>query len=131
MIATINVSVNNGSFSYTGDSLNTFIYNIKNDITKYNTKKRTVTGSFLNDIIDMTKSGYVVPISGKNKGKGLTIKGGRGADEITGTAGNDTININTNSATTVIKAGKGENTINIDNTTTFGNITLTEKKLCQ
>ena len=86
MIATINASVYNGSFSYTGDSLNTFIYNIKNDITTYNAKKRTVTGSFLNDIIDMTKSGYVVPISGKNKGKGLTIKGGNGSDDITGTA---------------------------------------------
>ena len=66
-LATINVSVNNDSYSYTGDSLNTFIYDIKNDITKYNAKKRTVTGSFLDDIIDMTKSGYVVPISGKIK----------------------------------------------------------------
>ena len=99
-LATINVSLNNDFYSYTGDALKKFLDDLKNTIKNYDARKLTVTGSFLNDKIDMTDSGYVAPTSGKNKDKGLTINGGNGDDEITGTNYNDTIT-----------GGKGENII--------------------
>lgn len=111
-LATINVSVNNDSYSYTGDSLNTFLYTYKNDITKYN-KKLTVTGSFLDDTIDFSDENLYVPTAANlKKNKGLTINAGGGVDTITGTKYNDTIT-----------GGAGVNTVNIDITQNFGNDT--------
>lgn len=86
-------------------------------ITAY--KGTTVTGSFYHDIINMLNSDYVVPDSGKSKGKGLTINAGAGNDNITGTIGDDTINggdgddiINSSAGNDVITGGLGKNTIN-------------------
>ena len=68
---------------------------------KFNTKKRTYTGTDNNDLLDASTLDYIVPNVGKNKDKGLTIKGGKGNDTITGTAGND-----------IITGGVGTNIIN-------------------
>ena len=112
-LATINVSLNNDSYSYTGDTLNTFLYDLKNDITKYNAKKLTVTGSFLDDTIDFSDESLYVPTAANlKKNKGLTINAGDGADTITGTKYNDTIT-----------GGAGVNTVDIDVTKNFGNDT--------
>lgn len=71
------------------------------DITQYNAKKLTVTGTIYNDLIDMRSSGYV-PVGTKNvkANKGLTIDGGNGNDSIAGTENND-----------VIKGGNGDDAI--------------------
>ena len=70
---------------------------------KYNEKKRTITGTVNDDLIDASELDYVAPAEGKNKNKGLTIKGGTGNDTITGTEYNDKI-----------IGGKGENRIIYD-----------------
>ena len=69
-----------------------------------------VSGSVLDDIIDVSL--YNVPVSGKNKGKGLTIDAGKGNDTITGTSGKDTIT-----------GGSGANRVIIKNEA-FGNDTI-------
>lgn len=81
------------------------------DITQYNAKKLTVTGTIYNDLIDMRSSGYV-PVGTKNikANKGLTIDGGNGNDSIAGTEYND-----------VIKGGNGDDAILGDK----GNDTIT------
>lgn len=63
-------------------------------------KKGVVTGSMFSDSINMTNS-LTAPLNSKNKG--LTINGGKGGDDITGTAFND-----------VISGGAGINTYNYD-----------------
>ncbi len=63
-------------------------------------KKGVVTGSMFSDSINMTNS-LATPLNSKNKG--LTINGGKGGDDITGTAFND-----------VISGGAGINTYNYD-----------------
>ena len=75
--------------------------NTTNPISKYNSKKLTVSGTNYNDIIDVSLSGYA-PKGKTNikKNKGLTIKGGNGSDNIIGTDYND-----------VIKGGNGFDTI--------------------
>ena len=59
---------------------------------KYNSKKRTYTGTNENDILDASILDYE-PIGKTNikKNRGLTITGGNGDDKITGTDYNDTI----------------------------------------
>ena len=78
---------------------------------KYNAKKRTYTGTNENDVLDATTLDYVVPQSGKNKNKGLTIKGGKGDDEITGTTGKDTITGGVGSNVVNYTKGDGNDTI--------------------
>ena len=76
--------------------------NSSNPITQFNAKKFTaISGTNYNDTFDFY-DGYTVPTEGKNKDRGLTIKGGNGSDTITGTKGNDKI-----------IGGAGENIINV------------------
>ena len=63
-------------------------------------KKGVVTGTMFSDSINMTNA-LTAPLNSKNKG--LTINGGKGGDDITGTAFND-----------VISGGAGINTYNYD-----------------
>ncbi len=63
-------------------------------------KKGVVTGTVFSDSINMTNS-LTAPLNSKNKG--LTINGGKGGDDITGTTFND-----------VISGGAGINTYNYD-----------------
>jgi len=84
--------------------------NSSNPITQFNAKKFTATsGTNYNDTFDFY-DGYTVPTEGKNKDRGLTIKGGKGSDTITGTKGNDKIT-----------GGSGTNIINVYTTKAFGN----------
>lgn len=77
--------------------------NTSNPIKTYNKKKFLATGSTnYNDKLDYYDSSYVASTLGKNKDRGLTIKGGNGSDEITGTKYNDKIT-----------GGKGTNIINV------------------
>ena len=90
---------------------NNKVDNTSNPITTFNDKKFTATsGTNYNDTLDYYDSTYVAPISGKNKDRGLTIKGGKGSDIITGTKYNDKIT-----------GGSGENIINVYTTKNFGN----------
>lgn len=83
----------------------------------YNKKTLKAKGTNYNDVLDFSESGYVA--KGKSK-KGLTINGGKGNDEITGTEYNDTLvggigrnTINYSGGNDVINLTKGENlTIN-------------------
>ena len=89
---------------------NNKVDNTSNPITTFNDKKFTATsGTNYNDAFDFYDI-YTPPTEGKNKDRGLTIKGGKGSDNITGTVGNDKIT-----------GGSGENVINVYTTKNFGN----------
>lgn len=93
----------------------------------YNSKKLSVSGTNYNDVIDLSESGYQ-PTGSKNirNNKGITINGGNGDDEITGTiyndnitgaAGANVINYSKGFGHDVVNLAKGENlTLKFDNT---------------
>ena len=90
------------------------------------TSGTTVTGSIFNDYINL--AAYSVAITGKNKGKGLTIKANSGNDNIIGTDGKDSIDagsgndiICAGADNDKILAGSGNDTI----TGGLGNDTIT------
>ena len=89
--------------------LNNKVDNSLNPITQFNAKKFTATsGTNYNDTFNFYDT-YIPLTEGKNKDRGLTIKGGNGSDTITGTKGNDKIT-----------GGAGTNTINVYTTKKFG-----------
>ena len=103
------------------DIISNNVVNNLSDITKYNFKKRAITGTSYNDTINAKLSDYIVPTTGKNKNKGLTIKGGNGNDTITGTIGDDTIT--GGAGTTIINYTKGDGN-DVINLTKDENFTL-------
>ncbi len=101
---------------------------IKNLVKPYfNSKKLSVSGTNYNDVIDLSESGYQ-PTGSKNirNNKGITINGGNGDDEITGTlyndnitgaAGANVINYSKGFGHDFVNLAKGENlTLKFDNT---------------
>lgn len=114
----------------TGDGIHTIkAGNGKNNIKVAGDGKNTIITGKDNDIISVESYEGTNTIKAGGGNNEVTVKGDANTNVQTG-KDNDVINISSDThATTTISAGKGENTINIDNSDVFGNVIIMEEKV--